>query len=227
MGYKNYHFKPFIDYSTHKYGFSLCDVPSNIYKDITLQVDQISQNFKNLTSLGEKLAGVIDHEYKITLPKSFMEWLKGYVNLFNKNSNYIDSFYNLTSSSANEEIKSIQIESMSTWVNFQSKYEYNPMHTHSGLLSWVLWYSIPYSIENEKKQGPGKNIVEGKGNINPNGGFSFVYPLGETIKSEYLPVDKNWNGVIALFPSSLNHQVYPFYTSNEYRITLSGNIGLA
>ena len=27
-----------------------------------------------------------------------------------------------------------------------------------------------------------------------------------------------------MFPSYLNHMVYPFYTSDEYRISMSGNI---
>jgi hypothetical protein len=40
-------------------------------------------------------------------------------------------------------------------------------------------------------------------------------------------VDKEWEGKIALFPAKLNHLVYPFYTSDEPRISISGNIGFA
>jgi hypothetical protein len=33
-------------------------------------------------------------------------------------------------------------------------------------------------------------------------------------------------GVILLFPSSLKHQVYPFYESDGVRVSVSGNIGV-
>ena len=43
---------------------------------------------------------------------------------------------------------------------------------------------------------------------------------------ETLPlfIDKTWEGTIVMFPSWLNHSVYPFYTSDDYRISISGNI---
>ena len=40
--------------------------------------------------------------------------------------------------------------SMNMWVNFQRKYEFNPLHKHSGLLSFVIWMKIPYNFEDEK-----------------------------------------------------------------------------
>ena len=33
-------------------------------------------------------------------------------------------------------------------------------------------------------------------------------------------------GTICLFPSQLNHYVYPFFENDGERITVSGNIGL-
>jgi len=29
------------------------------------------------------------------------------------------------------------------WVNFQKKYEYNPLHDHGGMFSFVIWMKIP------------------------------------------------------------------------------------
>ena len=54
--------------------------------------------------------------------------------------------------------------------------------------------------------------------------FFFSDPSGK-ITQEALPVDKSWEGKVALFPANLNHCVYPFYTSDEYRISISGNLG--
>jgi hypothetical protein len=38
-----------------------------------------------------------------------------------------------------------------------------------------------------------------------------------------LPVDETWEGKFAVFPAELHHQVYPFYSTDEVRISLSGN----
>ena len=39
-----------------------------------------------------------------------------------------------------------------------------------------------------------------------------------------LNVDKSYVGKMIMFKSSQVHGVYPFYTSNDYRITVSGNL---
>jgi hypothetical protein len=39
-----------------------------------------------------------------------------------------------------------------------------------------------------------------------------------------LPVDKTWENVIVLFPAGLTHSVSPFYSSDDYRISVAGNI---
>jgi inosine/xanthosine triphosphate pyrophosphatase family protein len=38
--------------------------------------------------------------------------------------------------------------------------------------------------------------------------------------------DKTFEGKIAFFPSKLSHCVYPFYSSDDVRISISGNIKL-
>ena len=44
------------------------------------------------------------------------------------------------------------------------------------------------------------------------------------INGHQVYVDKEFESKILMFPSSLSHCVYPFYTSNKKRITSSGNI---
>ena len=39
-----------------------------------------------------------------------------------------------------------------------------------------------------------------------------------------LRVDKSYEGTIIIFKSNLRHLVYPFHTSDDYRISISGNI---
>jgi hypothetical protein len=58
--------------------------------------------------------------------------------------------------------------------------------------------------------------------------FQFHYTdiLGN-ITGAVLPIDKKWEGQMLLFPALLNHSVFPFYSSNDYRISVSGNLFLA
>ena len=38
----------------------------------------------------------------------------------------------------------------SLWVNFQKKYEFNPVHDHGGVFSFVIWIKIPFDYKKEK-----------------------------------------------------------------------------
>ena len=89
------------------------------------------------------------------------------------------------------------------WVNYQQQGEYNPLHTHSGIISFVVFIDIPYGDE--------ERILH-----KSNGAFQ--------LEEDVLPVDKTWNGVILLFPASTKHAVYPYYTTNMERITVAGNV---
>ena len=47
--------------------------------------------------------------------------------------------------------------------------------------------------------------------------------LGEII-THCVDVDKSFEGKMLMFNSIQSHMVYPFYTSDDYRITISGNL---
>jgi hypothetical protein len=106
------------------------------------------------------------------------------------------------------------------WINLQKKYEFNPFHNHYGLFSFNIFIKIPFTKEEEYVNSPGF-----KGNNNLAGCLQFVYntPLN-VFRTFNISLDKTLEGTLLLFPSELFHQVYPFYTSEEYRITAAGNI---
>tara|TARA_R100000781_G_scaffold89021_1_gene54791 strand:+ start:273 stop:893 length:621 start_codon:yes stop_codon:yes gene_type:complete len=108
------------------------------------------------------------------------------------------------------------------WVNYQKKYEFNPIHTHSGIFSFVVWIKIPSSYNKEKELSFMKNS-----NLPMPNTFQFVYvnTMGKVSTYNY-KLEKSDEGTILLFPSSYAHLVYPFYLSNNKRISLSGNISL-
>ena len=117
--------------------------------------------------------------------------------------------------------KNCELSICSTWVNFQKKYEFNPPHYHTGILSWIIFVSIPYDLEEEDKVFPkiGHDCSTSR--------LSFLEVKSDEvgcINHVRLNVDKSYEGKIVVFPSSQQHQVFPFYTSDDYRITISGNV---
>jgi hypothetical protein len=114
--------------------------------------------------------------------------------------------------------RDLKINSM--WINVQHKHEFNPMHTHDGVYSFVIWLTMPYSMKNEAIVAPGS-----KSNTNRAGYFEFVYTnsLGQ-VMAHPIPIDNAFDGTICLFPAKLNHAVYPFYSSDGERITIAGNV---
>jgi len=106
------------------------------------------------------------------------------------------------------------------WVNHQKKHEFNPIHNHSGVLSFIVFIQIPYLIKDQDKISPGKYS---NGNRAGRLAFLEITPTGR-IEHKVLDVDKTWEQSVLIFPAELNHIVYPFYKVNKPRITISGNI---
>ena len=201
-------------------GFLLLKVPQEILSEIKISVDSVQSNFNQAIPLNNTLAGQIDKEYKTTLTQEAIQYIEWAINQYDRNNpKYLE---NIGQTISNREL-SLNYEG-DVWVNFQEKYEYNPMHNHSGVFSYVIWYQIPFYRENEIKYGAGKG--KDKHHFNSNGEFFFVYSNGSGLVHEVIDVGKTMEGYMAIFPSSLNHIVYPFYTSDDYRITISGNIHL-
>ena len=180
------------------------------------EVENISERLEisNEGSYHNRLAGHIKHEYELTECKEYSEKLIfPYIEKYNEEFNYFKNFNFLTSNSL------LCLDTY--WVNFQKKNEYNPVHTHSGLMSFVIWLQIPYHISAEDSYQDINNPQEVE---KRNGRFAFLYTnsLGE-IQAHNIPVDRTYNGTIAIFPSKMSHAVYPFFTSDDYRVTISGN----
>ena len=192
--------------------YIIADVPKDVLDKLEVCIQE-----KGLDKYNKDLAGNIKREYGIPKGKAAVSpFLMQMVLAYNEK---YPKFFKVKHSMM--KYKPIDVELQSLWVNFQKKYEFNPMHTHDGLYSFVIWHKVPYSIEEEKQQFPETNMDDIRAGM-----FSFFMldPSGK-IYQQPLPVYKTWEGKIAMFPADLNHCVYPFYTSDEYRVSISGNIG--
>ena len=105
------------------------------------------------------------------------------------------------------------------WINLQKKYKFLPNNRHDGVLSYSIWIKIPYDEKEEKKY---KTLKYGNQKFY-SFEFSYTNILGQICNQSY-EITKKSEGYILMFPSKLNHCVYPFYTSNDYRISISGNL---
>ena len=108
------------------------------------------------------------------------------------------------------------------WVNYQKQNEFNPLHDHSGVYSFVIWMKIPFSWDEQNK----KDIARRSNNASIST-FQFIFNdiLGET-KPYHYHISSEDEGTMLFFPSKLNHIVYHFYDCDEDRISVSGNVSL-
>ena len=110
------------------------------------------------------------------------------------------------------------------WVNYQKQNEFNPIHNHNGIYSFVIWMKLPKDI-GYKKQNRIK--ISKNSNFPSVSAFAFLYNdiLGD-IQDHPFHLEPEDEGRMLLFPSQLRHVVYPFYNCDEERVSVSGNIAL-
>ena len=191
----------------HNSGFLMADVPSELFENLKTEATKIKINFSAAEKHNDSLVGNLEHEYK--LPNvdglsAVTEFLANVHDLHFKGVKNTNNF-----------------ELYGSWINFQKKHEFNPIHRHSGAFSFVIWLQIPYLKEEEDRQ---PSSVNARSKVA--GSFFVLYSdfLG-SLNTHHIPADKTYEGKMILFPSALWHGVNPFYTSDEYRISVSGNIG--
>lgn len=193
--------------------YVIVDVPDYILAELHAQTDTIQQDWTKNTPLNQHLPGHINHEYAMepnnpNLDKFILQVAYKY-----------NEQYNLLSSN---KIFSHGVDAMvgPAWINFQTATEYNPPHNHSGLISWTVWLKIPYLRAQEQEIFPNRADCL-------NGAFQFLYTDATgNIATETIFLDPSYEGKLVMFPSTFMHTVYPFYTSPDYKISISGNIYL-
>ena len=106
------------------------------------------------------------------------------------------------------------------WVNFQKEHEFNPLHNHGGVFSFVIWVKIPTDWKEQHALPISTNSKMAKAS---NFEFQYTTMLGQLGLYSYF-LDKESEGCMLFFPAQLLHTVYPFYNCDKERISISGNI---
>lgn len=184
-------------------------LPDEIYNIIMKEIEEISSNFDHHTKWNDGLAGNMEKEYGLLKSLPYLEpFMSEMCKSYGEHWNFL------------RKEGDFRFESNNLWVNFQRKNEFNPVHHHGGMFSFVCWLKIPYNIQDELNAS---HVKESKNKAAST--FQFLYPniLGN-LTLETLYVSKDWERRIVLFPAHLSHCVYPFSTSDDYRISISGNL---
>ena len=108
------------------------------------------------------------------------------------------------------------------WVNYQNKHEVNPYHHHGGVYSFAIWIKIPYNWKEQNKL----SFLDGiKEDDKKAGIFEFEYHdiLGGVCNYGYR-LEPSMEGCMVFFPAALRHTVYPFYNTDESRVSVAGNL---
>ena len=110
----------------------------------------------------------------------------------------------------------VELDAHDLWVNFMKAGDFNPMHTHGGDYSFVVFVDVPDKLTKEQEEFEGTSAKPGM--------LMFEYTqqakprwatTGQTIKPQ--------TGDMFIFPALLQHWVAPF-KSKVTRVSVSGNL---
>lgn len=181
-------------------------------KPVWEEILEIQKNPNSAIPFNKGLAGNIKKEFLLQKSNQYLENLiTPLIHEYESNFEYL---HNIQVNSQLTRVRQSEV-----WVNFMRKNEINPLHSHRGALSYVIWMHIPYDPAEEAKLFPDANssIVGGS--------FEIIYTniLGKIVNYRKILGPEN-AGEFILFPAGLAHMVYPFQTSETgERISIAGN----
>jgi hypothetical protein len=174
------------------------------------EINKIKSNFDTADPYHYGLAGHINHEYLLSDSLKHVEEI-----MFPSISEFIMT-YEIHKKNGMQVNSTVYASLNQLWVNFQNKNEFNPLHRHSGDISFVIWLEIPFEFKEEQKYYTKHNEPR-VGSFN----FHYTNTIGELINVS-IPADKSYKNLAVIFPAEMSHSVHPFY-SDGYRISVSGN----
>jgi hypothetical protein len=169
---------------------------------------------------------IINHP--IQPPENVSEHLAGNISKSNRLQNKDNWFYENVLKECSEQLyykdwpnkvppSIFKLEKL--WVNYQKQHEFNPSHSHGGLFSFVVFMKIPTHWKEQHKLP-----ISANSNHPQASDFQFLLGQGREVKNIDITLSPEDEGRMLFFPAWLSHQVYPFYGTEEERITISGNI---
>ena len=102
------------------------------------------------------------------------------------------------------------------WINYMKSGDFNPLHTHGGDYSFVLFLDVPKKLVKEQEDYEGTSAKPG----------SLVFEYTQQARPRWATtgsIVKPQSGDFYMFPAMLQHWVCPF-KSKVTRVSVSGNL---
>ena len=155
-----------------------------------------------------RLAGHLAEEYTLTeVAPAIGKWLP----------KYLYAYGNAFKQWNKKQIEIPHFKVTSLWINYMKANDFNPPHSHTADLSFILYPHVPEDLIQENKNYKGTAVGPG--------GVSWVYGEGTQFCTNVvsrMPEARD----LYIFPAFLKHWVFPFKSDVE-RISISGNMVVA
>ena len=105
------------------------------------------------------------------------------------------------------------------WCRASTVGDYQSLHHHESVLSFVVWMNIPFNSRIERNIQPG---------FRPSAGdFALYYTdsIGQVQEMTW-HISKECNGQMIVFPSAWKHAVWPHFSTEDYRISIAGDVAI-
>ena len=208
-----------------------CQLPQKLIDDLNNFLD-IYKKDKNRKSLSHTLVGQI-HQGEQLLMDHTEEQLKDYYKFITSMGvSYLEAFGNITGNYFNNKI--VDIDEL--WSVHSYEGDYNPIHDHGTKtltgISTTTWTKVPKQIG---KLGEHEQSNEGLYSLYNDSGacdgfLAFTYGRNEIMNAQRLRPPQSASiqprvGRQLMFPSWMQHMVYPFFGKGERR-TVAANLNV-
>ena len=204
-------------------------MPDGMVTGLNAYLDELMQEQDRVSHAGT-LVGQIGHGQQLTMDHTD-ERLADFCQMSAILAiDYLKQFNNITGNQATSD-RQIDIDEL--WSVHSYERDYNPIHDHGTKtitgISTTSWTKVPEQILNQPTAGsPEYSLYNSSGNAD--GCLAFNYGINSLIDVERLRppqsfVIKPEVGKVLMFPSWLQHMVYPFEGDGERR-TVAANLNV-
>lgn len=202
------------------------NMSDDMVQDLNEHLDKLRKD-ENKKSAGDNLIGQIHQGEQLSMDYTLPELLQFRQVVENLGVSYIRHFVEFTKS----QLLPKKVEMDQLWSVHSFEGDYNPIHDHLTKsimgISFTTWTKIPEQISKPGEEEPlSYNLYNSSGAID--GYINFTYGLNQTADPERLrPSQSRYIkpevGKLIMFPSWMQHCVYPFFGPGERR-TVAGNL---
>ena len=208
-----------------------CQLPENLVNDLNEYLDEYKEDPDRKT-LAHTLVGQIHQGEQLLMDHQHKLLADYYKFITNMGATYINTFCNITGAKFDDP-RTVDIDELWSVHSFEG--DYNPIHDHGTKtlmgISTTCWTMVPEQIGSLGETGTG-NAEDNFTLYNSSGacdGFlAFTYGRNEIMNTERLRPPQSITiqpkaGRQLMFPSWMQHMVYPFFGEGERR-TVAANL---